>query len=323
MTGIVKEKNMNKENYDLIIIGGGPAGLTAGIYASRARLNTLLMEKLMPGGQVLLTDVIENFPGFSKPIKGPELVDKMVEQAKGSGLKIANVDVKKISKERDGIHGFRVECASGEKYKTSSVIIATGATWKHLGVPGEDRLKGCGVSYCGTCDGPLFKGRDLVVVGGGDKALEESLYLAKIANSIKLIHRRGQFRAVKELQERILANKIIQPVYDSVVTEIGGKKSVEFVKIANKKTKKVDVLPCGAVFIFIGIKPNTGFLKSVVSMDEKGFILTDSNMKTSLNGIYACGDAIKKNLYQIVTATGEGATAAFNAERFVEELKNK
>jgi len=311
---------MKEKIHDLIIIGGGPAGLSAGIYASRARLNVILFEKGMPGGQMLFTEVIENFPGFSKPIGGIGLVDEMVKQAKEAGLKIENDNILKVSHVHHQKHRFKIECDSKKIYKTLSLIISTGARWKELGVPGESNLKGKGVSYCATCDGPLFKGREIVVVGGGDKALEEALYLTKFVKSIKLIHRRDQFRAIKELQEKILANDKITPVYNSVITEMSGKKLVEFVKVKNVKTGKIDTITCNGVFVLIGIEPNSELLKEVVDMDDKGFIIVDSHARTSQDGIYACGDVIKKDLYQIATAVGEGATAAFNAQRYIDEI---
>ncbi len=312
---------MAGKTYDLVIIGGGPAGLTAGLYASRAKLDTILLEKMMPGGQVLLTDEVENYPGFSKPVKGPDLVNEMLEQAKQSGLSIENEEVAGVSHVHKDGPRFIIDTSSGDQYEALAVIVAAGAAWKKLGVQGEEALTGKGVSYCATCDGPFFKGKDVVVVGGGDKALEEALYLAKIVNSVKLIHRRDRFRAIKELQDRVLSNEKIEPVYDSIVTEICGKKFVESVKILNKKTKKSSAISCNAIFIFIGITPNSAFLKHLEDVDDKGFIITDKNMRTSQSGIFACGDVIKKDLYQISTAVGEGATAAFNAQKYIDELK--
>jgi thioredoxin reductase (NADPH) len=310
-----------KKIYDLIIIGGGPAGLSAGIYASRAKLNCLLFEKMISGGQMLLTDTIENFPGFSKPIKGQQLAQEMEGQARSSGLNIKTDEAIKVMLAEQETNHFIVETASGETCDTLSVIAATGASWKKLGIPGEDVFNGKGVSYCATCDGPLFKGKDVVVVGGGDKSLEEALYLANMVNSVKLIHRRDRFRAVRELQERVFQHKKITPVYESVVSKIAGDKFVKSVTVTNVKTKKDESIKCNGVFIFIGITPNSGMLKGAVDIDQKGFVLTDKNMKTSQDGIYACGDIIKKSLYQIANAVGEGATAAFHAQRYIEELK--
>jgi thioredoxin reductase (NADPH) len=306
---------------DVIIIGGGPAGLSAGIYASRARLSCLLFEKMMPGGQMLLTDIVENFPGFSKPIKGPQLAQEMAAQAGAFGLKTESDEIIAIEHVREKDYHFIVTTASKKAYKTLTVIIASGAVWKKLGVKGEEDFIGKGVSYCATCDAPFFKGKDIVVVGGGDKALEEALYLTTFANSVKLIHRRDRFRAIKEIQERVLANKKITPVYDSNVVEIAGEKLVDRVKVKNVKTGKTDDIPCKGVFILIGIAPNSGILKGLIDVDEKGFVLADMRMRTSQEGIYACGDVIKKSLYQIANAVGEGATAAFSAQKHAEELK--
>ena len=302
------------KNYDIIIIGGGPAGLTAGIYASRGRMKTLLIERLAPGGQAALTEIIENYPGFPEGILGSKLMEKLKEQTTKTGLEIISgevteIEMKKIIKTKD------------KEYKALAIIVASGAQPQKVGISGEDRLLGKGVSYCATCDGPLFKDRDVVVVGGGDSAVEEALFLTKFAKKVTLIHRRERLRAAKILQERALANKKIEFIWDSVVTEILGKEGVEGVRVKNKKTKEEKEIPCQGVFISIGIIPATEFLKGLTNMDEKGYLLTDEDMKTSREGIYACGDCRKKLLRQIITACGEGALAAFAAARYVEELK--
>jgi len=303
------------ENYDIIIIGGGPAGLTAGLYASRARMRTLLIEKLSPGGQAALTEIIENYPGFPEGILGPKLMEKMKEQAIKTGLEIISGEVTEIEVKKGIIK------TKDREHKTLAIIIASGAHPQKLGVLGEDRLLGKGVSYCATCDGPLSKGQDIVVVGGGDSAVEEALFLTKFARKVTLIHRRDRLRAAKILQGRALANERIEFIWDSVVTEILGKEGVNRVKMKNKKTGEEKEIPCKGVFISIGIIPATEFLKGLINMDEKGYLLTDEDMKTSVEGVYACGDCRKKLLRQIITACGEGALAAFAATKYVEELK--
>lgn len=303
------------KDYDIIIIGGGPAGLTAGIYASRARMRTLLIERLAPGGQAALTEIIENYPGFPEGVPGLELMKKMREQAIKTGLEIVPGEVTEIEAEK------KLVKTKDRKYKALAIIIASGAHPQKLGVPREDRLLGKGVSYCVTCDGPLFKDRDVVVVGGGDSAVEEALFLTKFAKKVILIHRRERLRAAKILQERALANKKIEFIWDSAVTEILGEEGVDGVRVKNKKTKEEKEIPCQGVFISIGIIPATEFLKGLTNIDERGYLLTDEDMKTSQEGIYACGDCRKKLLRQIITACGEGALAAFAATKYVEELK--
>jgi len=311
------------EIYDCVIIGGGPAGLSAGIYASRAKLKTVLLEKLTPGGQALLTDIIENYPGFEKEIRGMDLMSSMVNQAKNLGLEIVSDEVINIKHVHKAGHKFILKTDAGKTIETLSVIIASGAHWNKLGVPGEEKLIGKGVSFCATCDGPLCKGKDVVVVGGGDKAVEEAIFLTRFASKVTIIHRRDRLRAVKGLQEKLFANPKVEVKWNSVVTEISGEKLVKSVKIQDKKTKKSQTIECKLVFIFIGILPNTGFLKGVVDVDEKGFVITDQDMASSQSGIFAAGDVRKKLLYQISTAVGDGATAAFNAQKYIEELKGE
>jgi len=320
----IKPKTSSKEEikeeiiYDAIIIGGGPAGLTAGIYLSRARMDTLLIEKALPGGQAILTEIIENYPGFPHGIAGPELMQKMEEQAVRFGLKIEYGEVEEVKIKEDKIKIVRI---NNQEYKTLTIILASGAEASKLEVPGEEELRGRGVSYCATCDAPFFKHQKIVVVGGGDTAIEEALYLTKFVWEVTIIHRRDRLRATKILQERVFANKKINFTWDSVVTKVLGNEKVEGVLIQNKKTGEEKEIPCQGVFVFVGNVPNSKFLNELIKLDQKGYILTDDNMMTSQEGIYACGDVRKKILRQVITACGEGATAAFAAQKYIEEIK--
>jgi len=316
-----KERDKEEKIFDAIIIGGGPAGLTAGIYLSRARMNTLLIEKALPGGQAILTEIIENYPGFPYGIAGPELMQKMEEQAVRFGLKIEYgeaVDVKIKEGKEDKVKIVKI---NNQEYKTLTIILASGAEASKLGVLGEEELRGRGVSYCATCDAPFFKDQKIVVIGGGDTAIEEALYLTKFAQEVTVIHRRDRLRATKILQERVFSNKKMNFAWDSVVTKILGKEKVEGVLIQNKKTGEEKEIPCKGVFVFVGNIPNSKFLNEIIRLDKKGYIFTDDNMMTSQEGIYACGDIRKKLLRQVVTACGEGAAAAFAAQKYIEELK--
>jgi len=319
-----KEKDKEEKIYDAIIIGGGPAGLTAGIYLCRARINTLLIEKALPGGQAILTEIIENYPGFPLGIAGPELMQKMEEQAVGFGLKIeygevAEVKIKEGREDKED--KVKMVKINNQEYRTLTIILASGAEASKLEVPGEEELRGRGVSYCATCDAPFFKDQKIVVVGGGDTAIEEALYLTKFVREATIIHRRDRLRATKILQERVFSNKKINFAWDSLVTKILGKEKVEGVLVQNKKTGKEKVISCQGVFVFVGNIPNSKFLNKLIKLGKKDYILTDDNMMTSQEGIYACGDVRKKLLRQVVTACGEGATAAFAAQKYIEELK--
>lgn len=320
----IKPKTSSKKEikeeviYDAIIIGGGPAGLTVGIYLSRARMDTLLIEKAMPGGQAILTEIIENYPGFPHGIAGPELMQKMEEQAVRFGLKIEYGETEEVKVKKDKVKIVKI---NNKEYRTLTIILASGAEASKLEVPGEEELRGRGVSYCATCDAPFFKHQKIVVVGGGDTAIEEALYLTKFVWEVTIIHRRDRLRATKILQERVFANKKINFAWDSVVTKVLGKEKVEGVLIQNKKTGEEKEIPCQGVFVFVGNVPNSKFLNKVVKLDQKGYIFTDDNMMTSQEGIYACGDVRKKLLRQVVTACGEGATAAYAAQKYIEEIK--
>ncbi|GAB4117536.1 MAG: thioredoxin-disulfide reductase [Candidatus Caldatribacteriota bacterium] len=314
-----KKKLSDQDLYDVVIIGGGPAGLTAGIYLSRARMNAVLIEKALPGGQAILTEKIENYPGFPEGVGGPELMQKMEEQALKFGLKIEYQEVKEIKNQLN--NQVKLIQTDQKIYQTLAIIVASGAEAKKLGVPGEEELRGKGVSYCATCDAPFFQDKEVVVVGGGDTAIEEALYLAKFAREITVVHRRDRLRATRILQERAFKNKKIKFIWDSVLTSIQGQSKVEGVFLKNLKTGVEKEISCQGVFLFVGYSPNTKFLEGIVQLDEKKYIITDSEMTTSQVGIYACGDVRSKNLRQVITACGEGASAAFNVEKYIEELK--
>ena len=305
-------------NYDCIIIGGGPAGLTAGIYTSRARLKTFLIESFSVACQAVTTDHIENYPGFPDGVNGFELIDRFKKQAQKFGTGFIASEVKSIKEDNPG---FQIE-TEDKLYTSSSIIIASGASPKKLDIPGEHKFRGKGVSYCATCDAALFKNKEVVVVGGGDTALEEAIFLTKFAKKVSVIHRRNALRGTKILQERSFANKKIEFIWDSVVIEIMGSNKVTGVKVKNGKTGDIVDLICDGVFIFAGYTPNTAFLKDLMPMDESGYIIADDNGLTSKPGIFAAGDCRKKLLRQVVTAAGDGAVAAFACQRYIENLQH-
>ena len=314
---------MAEPEWDIVIVGGGPAGLTAGLYASRDAMRTLLLEKGISGGQVATTEWVENYPGFPEGISGFDLSQRMEEQARKFGLQINQGEVEEIKVMEGEPRWFQVT-ASGETYGCWAVILAMGADWNKLGVPGEDEFRGRGVSYCATCDGPFFRDQEVVVVGGGDTAVEEGTYLTKIASKVTLVHRRDRLRASPIIQRRALSNPKMEFVWNSVVEAIeGGPKGVERVRIRELTSKRVWEKPCSGIFIFVGMVPNTGFLGDLVEKDSRGYILTDDEMRTSQPGIFACGDARKKFLRQVITACGDGATAGKAAAKYVEELMGK
>ncbi len=302
--------------YDVIIIGGGPAGLTAGLYTSRGKLKSLIIEKGLTGGLVTTTEWIENYPGFDEGIMGAELAQKMEQQAKKFGLEILSGSVTSISL---GEKIKKVKLESGEEYETKSIILTTGAHPRNLKVEGEDKFRGKGVSYCATCDGAFFKGEKIAVVGGGDSAVQEAIFLSKFAERVYIIHRRDQFRAEKILQERAFSNPKIEIVWDSVVEKIDGDDNVKSVHLRNVKTEDKTLIDVQGVFIYIGYNPNTEFLAGLANLDEESFIITDENMSTSSPGIFAAGDVRRKLTKQIATAVGDGATAGVAAEKYIEE----
>jgi thioredoxin reductase (NADPH) len=308
---------MKNVDYDLVIIGGGPAGLTAGLYAARARLNVILLEKVVPGGQVVTTDWIENYPGFPEGIGGPDLVQKMTAQVQKFDLKIETNAVVSM----DLSEPIKKITLSDREITTHAIIIASGASPKKLGVPGEDTFYGKGVSSCATCDGPFFKDSVVAAVGGGDTAVQESLFLTKFAKKVYLIHRRDQLRAEAILQERALANEKIEFLWDSVLTGIQGLTDVEKISVQNLKTGDTKEIAVEGCFIWVGILPNAEFLPEVVALDQYGFIIVDVNMQTSVAGVYAAGDVRSTPLRQIATAVGDAAIAAFSAEHYLQNVK--
>jgi len=301
--------------YDTIIIGGGPAGLTAGLYCARAKLNTLLFEKGTLGGQIAITDLVENYPGFPEGISGKELTQKFKEQAERFGLKILRKEVSKIEKKGKEIF---IHLRTGELVRSKTVILTVGSNPRRLGVPGEEEFLNRGVSYCATCDGALFEGVPIAVIGGGDSATQESLFLTRFASKVYLVHRRDQLRAQKHLQEKVFSNPKISFVPNKVVEEIRGKDFVESLLLRDTKDGSLSELPVEGVFIFIGLEPNTGFLKGVVDLDDKGYIITDERMRTSMEGVFAAGDCRSGATGQVAVAVGEGCIAAIEADRYIE-----
>lgn len=298
---------------DLVIIGGGPAGLTAGIYAQRLGLKTALVERELVGGQIAVSDVIENYPGFP-PISGGELMEKFEAQARGFGLDIRYLDVLALSE--DG-KNKKLKTSEGE-LSTKAVIIATGAKPKRLGVKGEKEFIGKGVSYCATCDGPFFKSQKVMVVGGGDTALKEALYLSKIASSVCLVHRRDAFRGEKAHQERVASTQNISFYKSHALKEIKGEGVVKKAVLEDLKTSVVKEVDVDGVFIFVGINPTTDFAD--VDKDQRGFIKTARNLETSVKGIFAAGDCRDTPLLQVATAVGDGALAAYSAASYIESI---
>ncbi|MFH1900980.1 MAG: thioredoxin-disulfide reductase [Candidatus Omnitrophota bacterium] len=312
---------MSQFVYDVIIVGAGPAGLTAGLYAGRAKLKTLLIEGVFLSSQAVVTSHIENYPGFPEGIGGFELIDKFRKQAQAFGAEFFVGDVQSIQGCTYQNNKVRQVSLENKIYNSLSLIIASGARPKELGVSGEEKFRGKGVSYCAVCDGAFFKDKDIVVIGGGNAAVEEALFLTKFGKKITLIHRRGRLRAAKILQERVFLNKKIEIVWDSAVCEILGSQKVEAVRIMKLITKKESEISCDGVFIFVGLLPNTNFARDVVELDSNSHIVVDDKMATSREGIFACGDCRKTLLRQIVTACGDGALAAYSAQQYVEELK--
>lgn len=304
---------------DVLIIGGGPAGLAAALYAGRAGLSTVLAERGMPGGQAATTSLIMNYPGFPEGIMGPDLAQKMEQQARAFGVEVIYGD----ATEPDLAGNLKSVNIGGKAYQARTAIIAAGAEPKRLGVPGEDRLRGRGVSYCATCDGAFFRNRDVCVVGGGDAAVDEALYLTRFAERVTIIHRRDEFRATKVLVDAARANPKIDFALDSVVDEILGDDKVEALLVRNVKTGVQRRLPADGVFIYVGFVPSTAFLRGQVPLNHDGYIVTDDTMATGVRGVFAAGDIRTKPLRQVVTAVSDGAIAAVSAEKYIAALERE
>lgn len=315
----VDHENDGVEN--VIIVGSGPAGFTAGLYAARANLSPLLITGNEYGGQVSLTYDIENYPGFPEGLAGPELVEKMKEQAEKFGTRVEYDYVQEIGVDS---HPFTVRTASGASYRTHTLILATGARPRYLEIPGEKELTGKGVSYCATCDGFFFRGKDVIVVGGGDSAAEEAIFLTKFATRVRLVHRRDEFRASKILQDRVFANAKIEVVWNTVLTEIVGRDgNVVGVRTQNTVTGEEGFLETDGVFVFVGHLPNNQLMQGKLDLDEDGHLIVDRKMRTNVPGVYAAGEIMDKVFKQVATSVGQGCAAAIQVTRFLEEMESE
>lgn len=297
--------------HDLIIIGAGPAGLTAALYAGRSRLDTLLVEKMAIGGRILMSESIENYPGFPGGVSTHELMGRMEQQVRELGVKIINEEVADLD-----CSNKTIKTASAT-YEAGAIIIASGARPRKLGVPGEEKFTGRGVSYCATCDAPFFKEKKVIIIGGGNAVAEEAIYLSRFASSVSVVHRRQDLRATAILQEKMQQNKKINFILNSIVTQIKGSLKVESATIKDLLNGKEYDFNCDGIFIYIGQEPETAFLKCKIKIDEVGLIITDDNMATSIEGVFACGDCRKKALYQVINACGDGAVAADSAYKYI------
>ncbi len=300
---------------DLVIIGGGPAGLTAGIYAVRAGLDAVLVERGAPGGQVATTEIIENYPGFPEGISGPEIASRMHMQLDNLGMETVFANVNEIVSQK----GHYLVVTDEAEIETKTIILSTGAEPRKLNVSGEEEHRGRGVSYCATCDGAFFRDKTVAVIGGGDAAIEEAIFLTKLVDKVYVVHRRGELRAVKVIQNRALANPKIEFLWHSVVEEIKGDGLVDALRIKDVRDGKTREVNVHGVFIYVGVKPNSDLLKGLAEMNENGYVLSDENMQTSSAGIFVAGDVRLKPLRQVVTAVSDGAVAAESVLRYLEE----
>lgn len=304
------------ENYDIIIVGGGPAGLSAGLYAARATRKTLLVERKVTGGQIALTGLVENYPGFPEGINGFDLGQSMQTQAARYGLETRYTEVEAI---RQAPRGFLLTTAEGDLH-ARAVIVTAGADYNRLGVPGEEQLTGRGVSYCATCDAAFFRDQDVLVVGGGDAALDEGLFITRYARSVRIVHRRDTLRATRILQDRAFANPKISFIWNTVVEEILGDSAVTGARLRNVQTGETAVLDSAAVFIFIGQHPNTDWLNGMLTLDAGGHIPVNRWMETAVPGLFAAGDVRAESARQVASGVGDGATAAIRADHYLSTV---
>jgi len=300
---------------DIIIVGGGLAGLTAGMYAQRGGLDTLLFEKMFTGGQASTTNLIENYPGFDEPISGPDFAMKIENHARKFGLEILYDEITDLELEGKI---KKVKTENGV-YECKALILAMGAEPRKLGLDKEDEFRGRGVSYCATCDGAFYRGKDVVVVGGGDTAAEDALFLSQYVNKVYLVHRRDTLRATKILADRVIASNKIEKIWDSTVEAILGENQVTGIRVANVKTGEKREINVDGIFIAIGVRPNSDLIKDKVKMSEAGYVLTNDSMETNIPGVFAAGDLRQKPLLQLVTAASDGAVAAYSAQRYIIE----
>lgn len=305
-------------DYDVVIVGGGPAGLCAGLYCARAKLSTVILEKGVPGGQIVNTELVEDYPGFES-ILGPELASKMESHARKFGAELQQDQAVEIWSEDGGKYVLAEEAI----YRAKAVIVTAGGTPNKLGVPGEERLNARGVSYCAVCDGPFFNGQVLAVVGGGDAAVEEGHYLTRYATRLHLIHRRDRLRAQKILQERLLSTSNVEVLWNTVVEEIGGESRVDHLQMRNVVTGERSRLDVGGIFVFVGFRPNSDLFREPIARDAQGYIITNERMETTIEGIYAAGDVRTQLARQVTTAVGDATTAALAAEKYIEALKER
>ena len=305
------------DTYEVIIIGSGPAGYTAGVYTSRAKLNTLLISGSLPGGQLMTTSEVENYPGFPNGIFGPELMMNMRQQAERFGAKLLDDEVVEVDFKR---RPFGIK-THGQEFRSESVVICTGASPRKLGLRAEQEFAGKGISYCATCDGPFFKGEDIAVVGGGDTAIEEATFLTKFGKSVKIIHRKDFLRASKILQEKAFENPKIDFVWDHVVSDISGNKKIANISIRNLRTGEERKVPVGGLFVAIGHEPNTSIFKGQLELDDKGYIVLTKNTRTSVDGVFAAGDVHDYRYRQAITAGGFGCMAALDVEKWLVEIR--